>query len=132
MSTLMNTNVFDYIHVLDKAADAAWQRNDLIANNLSNLDTPGYKRKDLDFESLLAEALNRSGHTSMDAKVADLKTSNLSPATYTDYERFSYRIDGNNVDVDTEGAYLAKNQVVYQGLTMSISQEFKNLQAVLK
>lgn len=132
MSTLMNTNIFDYIHVLDKAADAAWQRNNLIANNLSNVDTPGYKRKDLDFESQLAEALNRSGYTTMDAKVADLKTSRLNPITYTDYERFSYRLDGNNVDVDTEGAYLAKNQVVYQGLTMSISQEFQNLQAVLK
>lgn len=132
MSTLMNTNIFDYIHVLDKAADAAWQRNDLIANNLSNVDTPGYKRKDLDFESQLAEALNRSEYISMDAKVADLKTKSLSPATYTDYAGFSYRMDGNNVDVDTEGAYLAKNQVVYQGLTMSISQEFKNLQAVLK
>lgn len=132
MSTLMNTNVFDYIHVLNKAADAAWQRNDLIANNLSNLDTPGYKRKDLDFESQLAEALNRSKYTSMDAKVADLKTRSLSPVTYTDYAGFSYRLDGNNVDVDTEGAYLAKNQLVYRGLTMSISQEFKNLQAVLK
>ena len=132
MSTLINTNIFDYVSVLDKAADAAWQRNDLIANNLSNVDTPGYKRKDLDFESQLAEALNRSGYTSMDAKVADLKTSNLSPVTYTDYAGFSYRLDGNNVDVDTEGAYLAKNQVVYQGLTLSISQEFRNLQAVLK
>lgn len=132
MSTLMNTNIFDYVNVLDKAADAAWQRNDLIAHNLSNVDTPGYKRKDLDFESQLAKALQRSEYTSMDAKVADLKTSGLKPVTYTDYAGFSYRLDGNNVDVDTEGAYLAKNQVVYQGLTLSISQEFKNLQAVLK
>ena len=132
MSTLMNTNIFDYVRVLDKAADAAWQRNDLIAHNLSNVDTPGYKRKDLDFESQLAKALHRSEYTSMDAKVANLKTSSLSPVTYTDYAGFSYRLDGNNVDVDTEGAYLAKNQVVYQGLTLSISQEFKNLQTVLK
>lgn len=131
MSTLMNTNIFDYVRVLDKAADAAWQRNDLIAHNLSNVDTPGYKRKDLDFESQLAKALHRSEYTSMDAKVANLKTNSLKPVTYTDYAGFSYRLDGNNVDVDTEGAYLAKNQVVYQGLTLSISQEFRNLQAVM-
>ena len=132
MSTLMNTNVFDYIHVLDKAADASWMRNDVIANNLSNVDTPGYKRQDLDFESQLAKALHSSRYTSMDAKVANLKTNRLNPITYTDYAGFSYRLDGNNVDVDTEGAYLAKNQVVYQGLTMSIAQEFKNLQVVIK
>ena len=132
MSSLINTNVYDYINVLDKAADASWMRNDVIANNLSNIDTPNYKRQDIDFESQLAKALHNSRYTSMDARVANLKTSRLNPITYTDYAGFSYRLDGNNVDVDTEGAYLAKNQVVYQGLTMSISQEFKNLQSVLK
>ena len=56
----------------------------------------------------------------------------LKPIAYTDYASFSYRLDGNNVDPDTEGVYLAKNQVVYQGLEQSVAQEFKNLQAVLK
>ena len=56
----------------------------------------------------------------------------LSPATYSDYSGYSYRVDGNNVDPDTEAVYLAKNQIVYQGLTASIRQEFKNLQMVMK
>lgn len=132
MSTLANTNVFDYINVLDKAADAAWIRNDAISNNIANADTPGYKRQDVNFETQLAKALRSSRYTSMDAKVSHLKTSRLNPITYTDYSGFSYRIDGNNVDPDTEGVYLAKNQVVYQGLELSMNQEFKNLQAVLK
>ena len=132
MSSLINTNVFDYVNVLDKAADASWLRNDAISNNLANVDTPGYKRQDVDFETQLARALGRSRYTSMDAKVADLKTSHLRPLCYTDYAGFSYRLDGNNVDVDTEGAYLAENQITYQGLEMSIAQEFKNLQLVMK
>ena len=58
--------------------------------------------------------------------------SRLNPIAYKDYAGFSYRIDGNNVDPDTEGVYLAKNQIVYQGLEQSVAQEFKNLQAVMK
>ena len=56
----------------------------------------------------------------------------LKPITYTDYSGFSYRLDGNNVDPDTEGVYLAKNQIVYQGLELCMNQEFKNLQSVMK
>ena len=132
MSTLANTNVFDYINVLDKALDASWIRNEAISNNISNADTPGYKRQDVNFETQLAKALHSSRYTSMDAKVHNLKASRLIPVTYTDYSGYSYRLDGNNVDPDTEGVYLAKNQVVYRGLELSVNQEFKNLQTVLK
>ena len=41
---MFNSSAFDYINVLDKAADAAWLRNDAISNNIANVDTPGYKR----------------------------------------------------------------------------------------
>ncbi len=132
MSALTNTNVFDYINVLSKAADASWLRNDAISNNIANADTPGYKRQDVNFETQLAKALHSSRYTSMDAKVANVKLNRLKPITYRDYSGFSYRIDGNNVDPDTEGVYLAKNQIVYRGLELSMNQEFQNLQAVMK
>lgn len=132
MSALINTNVYDYVNVLDKAADASWLRNDAISNNISNVDTPGYKRQDVDFESQLAKALGNSRYTSMDARVSNIKLNRLNPICYTDYAGFSYRLDGNNVDIDTEGVYLAKNQITYQGLELSIAQEFKNLQLVMK
>ena len=53
---MINSNVFDYINVLDKAADASWTRNEIIANNIANIDTPGYKRQDLNFEDELESA----------------------------------------------------------------------------
>ena len=59
MSTLANTNAFDYINVLDRAADASWLRNDVISNNISNADTPGFKRSDVNFETQLAKALGQ-------------------------------------------------------------------------
>ena len=43
------SNAYNYINVLDKAADASWTRNDVLANNIANADTPGYKRKDVQF-----------------------------------------------------------------------------------
>lgn len=132
MSSLIDTNAFDYVNVLDKAMDASWLRNEAISNNLANADTPGYKRQDVNFEVQLAKALRHSRYRTMDAKVANVKMNRLNPIPYTDYSGYSYRIDGNNVDPDTEGVYLAKNQVVYQGLYQSVSEEFKNLKAVMK
>ena len=50
---MISTNAFSYINVLDKAADASWTREGLIANNIANADTPGYKRQDIDFQTAL-------------------------------------------------------------------------------
>lgn len=129
---MINSNAFDYINVLDKAADAAWIRNEVIANNISNGSTPGYKRQDIEFESELRRALKNSRYQSMDDKVANIKTNKLNPRTYTDSANHSYRLDGNNVDPETEQITLAANQMKYNGLVDCMNQEFKNLQMVIK
>ena len=129
---MFQSNVFNYVNVLDKAADASWLRNDAIGNNLANVDTPGYKRQDVAFESVLKKALGSSHFKTTDAKVAELDTERLVPTVFTDHANFSYRLDKNNVDVDTAGVMLAENQLKYQGLMVGINQEFVNLQAVMK
>lgn len=129
---MIQTNVFDYINVLNKAADASWLRNEAISNNIANADTPGYKRQDVAFESELKKALGSRRNESMDAKVAKVKTSRLNTVPYTDSEDFSYRLDGNNVDPENENVILAANQLKYQGLIMSINHEYANLQSVIK
>lgn len=129
---MIQTNVFDYINVLDKAADASWMRNEAIANNIANATTPGYKRQDVAFESELKKALGQDGCKSMDERVSGVKTSKLNPAPYIDNAGFSYRLDGNNVDIENENVMMAENQLKYQGLMNSITAEFKNLQTVMK
>ena len=129
---MFQSNVFAYLNVLDKAADASWLRNDAIGNNLANVDTPGYKRQDVAFESVLKRELGSSRLKSMDAKVSSVKMNRLEPTVFTDHGNFSYRLDKNNVDVDTEGVMLAENQLKYQGLMVGINQEFLNLQTVMK
>lgn len=130
---MFNSSAFDYINVLDKAADASWLRNEAIANNIANVDTPNYKRQDVAFESELQKALgSTTDYSNMDQKVASIRSAELQPTVYTDYADYSYRLDGNNVDVENENVMLAENQLKYQGLLTSINQEFTNLQAVMK
>lgn len=129
---MIQTNAFDYINVLNRAADAAWQRNEAISNNIANVDTPGYKRQDVAFESVLQQALGNNRYQSMDDKVANVNLSRLRGRTYVDYANYSYRLDGNNVDIENENVMLAENQLKYQGLISSINQEFTNLQTVMK
>lgn len=129
---MFNSGAFNYINVLDKAADASWIRNEAISNNIANVDTPGYKRQDVNFEEQLRRAMKNSRYTSIDKKVANLDLDRLNPTTYRDHAALSYRLDGNNVDIDTENVELASNQIRYQGLTDSITDHFENLQMVMK
>ena len=129
---MINTSAFDYINVLDKAADASWLRNEAISNNIANVDTPGYKRQDVAFEVELERALGANRFVSMDERVSSIKSNRLNARPYTDYANYSYRLDGNNVDIENENVYLAENQLKYQGLLTGINQEFTNLQSVMK
>ena len=99
---MIRTNAFDYINVLDKAADASWLRDEAINNNIANVDTPGYKREDITFQSELRTALKHNSYDTMDDRVSHLSADRLKPRTYNDYSGFSYRLDGNNVDIDTD------------------------------
>ncbi|CRZ34571.1 flagellar basal-body rod protein FlgB [Herbinix hemicellulosilytica] len=127
---MINSNAFNYINVLTKAAGASWKRNEVIANNIANVSTPGYKRKDIQFESLLMSAL--TGDNSLDKRVSRVRLDRIEPQVYTDYSNLSYRLDGNNVDIDTETANLAENQIKYYALMDSITQEFNRLKMVLQ
>lgn len=124
------SNAYNYINVLNKAADAGWQRNTILTNNIANADTPNYKRQDVEFETYLYEAVN--GNDSLDDAINQLDLDTLHATTYTDKSNLSYRMDGNNVDINTENVELAKNQLKYYTLMDSMSQEFSRLKAALK
>ena len=124
------SNAYNYINVLDKAADASWTRNDVLANNIANADTPNYKRKDVQFETYLSNAV--AGTDSLDETVANIDLSTLESTTYTEQAGLSYRADKNNVDISTENVELAKNQLKYYTLMNSINNEFSRLKTALR
>lgn len=129
---MISSNAYNYINVLSKAADAAWTRNEILSNNLANNDTPGYKRKDVTFESYLFEELASGSNSSLRKKVDDVDLENLDAKVYTDYSTLSYRLDGNNVDIDTENVELASNQIKYNVLLDSIKYEFNMLKVAMQ
>ena len=126
---MISSGAFNYINVLEKATDASWTRNALISNNIANVDTPGYKRKDVTFEAYLKRAV--SGGISLDDEIANADLSELTATTFVNDANVDYRLDGNNVDIDTENAELAKNQIKYYTMIDSISQEFSRLKSVM-
>ena len=131
---MFTTNVFDYTNILDKAADASWMRENVITNNIANIDTPGYKRQDVDFESVLQKALGKTKYSSLDNQVRELNQDLwiLTTTSYTDAANYSYRLDRNNVDENTENAELASESLRYQLLTTAITNNFSRMQTVLK
>ncbi|MBQ3061933.1 MAG: flagellar basal body rod protein FlgB [Lachnospiraceae bacterium] len=127
---MIGSDAYNYINVLGKAANASQVRNEVLTNNLANVDTPNYKRQDVSFENYLQTAI--AGNSSLDKAMRNLRLDSLNSSIYTDTASLSYRLDGNNVDVDTENAYLAQNQIRYYTLVDSISQEFSRIKSVLK
>lgn len=129
---LSNSGVFDYINALGTSLDATAVRNDIINNNIANVNTPNYKRKDIRFETELKHAFVRANQDSVDARVKNLDLEALEPEIYTDYEELSYRYDENNVSIQNELAILAKNQTKYNGMMTLLNQNFSQTMSVMK
>ena len=128
---MITSGIYNYGNILDKAADAANLRNELLTNNIANVSTPNYKRKDLDFESVLQGELAGEKNLSKAVKKANQNLETLDAQVYTDNASLSYRLDGNNVDINTEEARLAENQIKYQALVDLMNQEFARYNTVL-
>lgn len=128
---VITSNIYNYINILDKAADASNLRNELISNNIANVDTPGYKRKDINFEAMLQAEIAGKNTLYDSVKAANRDLTTLDAQVFTDNSSLSYRLDGNNVDIATEEAYLAENQIKYNTLVDMMSQEFSRYKSVL-
>jgi flagellar basal-body rod protein FlgB len=132
----MIDRLFDRTKGAEKALDASWLRNDVIAQNISNVDTPGYKRNDVSFEEKLGEAMDKSSfkgfrtdprHIPIGGDSVDDIDISITP----DNNTLSMRLDGNNVDVDNEMANMAKNSIEYNTLIQGISAEYKKIMSAI-
>ncbi|MCB1170966.1 MAG: flagellar basal body rod protein FlgB [Leptospiraceae bacterium] len=110
-------------------------RREVIANNIANVDVPGFKRSQVSFEMNLKRALdseqaarqeqplntNNPGHV---ARREPLDYRKVGPAVHTDYLS-TMRNDGNNVDIEQEVMNLVKNQMQYQLMIDRIGSTFQ-------
>jgi flagellar basal-body rod protein FlgB len=90
---------------LERAISGASMRQSVLANNLANAETPGFRRMDVDFHDTLAQAMKS-------ADSATIESTSFTPRQ----DPGTMRADGNGVDVDTESASMAKNGLEYEAL----------------
>jgi len=122
---MIGNRAFNTVDILGKALEGTWARNTALSANIANVDTPGYKRKDVIFEKYFQEAMAGGN------KLTKEEIQQITPKTVFDYRSTSQRLDGNNVDIDTEMSYLAENQLRYTALISQVNYKFKRLKKVL-
>jgi len=104
---------------LDRYLTLVSQRQKLVASNIANADTPGYKTQDFDFEAQLHAALQASD--------------DASPALPTANSVAGLRVknDGNNVDLDREARLLSENALRFNMATNFLRSQLKDLHSAI-
>lgn len=121
------------LDIARKALDGLARQQEVIGHNLANVDTPGYRAQNVDFQSALRRALNN-------AQGVELQTTHpahLRGAQGAEGVKIglrtggSLRADGNNVDIDVELSQMAETGIAYQAITQLVSKKFLLLKNIL-
>ncbi|WP_164215454.1 flagellar basal body rod protein FlgB [Virgibacillus sp. YIM 98842] len=121
------------IHKLENSLAFASAKNQTIANNIANVDTPNYKAKNVVFKDVLHNEITQDQEAKRTHE-KHLPFSNTSGSSYNVVEQrnTSYNHNGNNVDIDKEMAELAKNQIYYQALVDRLNGKFGSIQTAVR
>lgn len=121
--------------LMSKSLDFQSQRQLLVSSNISNMDTPGYKAKDIDFKSTLQDALGSGGlqlkKTQSGHMGPDLDTlRRLQPQVHEEPD--AARSNGNNVNVDKEMTKLAQTQIAYSATVQLMSKRGSIIRSAIR
>ena len=135
LEQIMQSSNFNY---LPRAMEAANIRQEVIAHNVANVNTPNYKKSNLIFEDLLAKELY-GDDTKGKLQLARTRDKHLPaadipfvaiPSIVTEHQTLM-RVDHNNVDIDIEMANLAKNQIYFNALATQMNGYVSKLKNVI-
>jgi flagellar basal-body rod protein FlgB len=127
------------LDVLHRSMDVSMLRQDVIAHNIANADTPNFKRSYVNFESQLKSALESEGTSGFQAAMTHTRHipfhqpvdyRSVQPQRQLDYLTTSDN-NGNNVDMEEESMNFLNNQLLYTLMTDSVSQQFERVNLVL-
>lgn len=126
--------------LMKNALDYRAARQDMIAGNIANADTPFYRPKDISFEEALAQksaeifadksqtlALSRTNGAHLGAAES---ASSLKPTTFF-RDGHMARNDGNSVDLDVETTEMAKNSTIFNALTVALKKDSALFKSVI-
>ena len=136
----MAINLDSYLGVHASALKLREQRTELLARNLANADTPGYKAQDLDFSAALAATAPPGGapgrlSATQPGHIPVAGSGALDPSSTEAFLRYrtplAPALDGNTVDAQLEQAAFAENAVHYQATLSFLSSKFRSLMTAI-
>ena len=140
----MAFNLDSYLGVHASALRVREQRTELLARNLANADTPGYKAQDIDFQAAMAATAGSGGTAGAAGELratqarhigATTAASALEPGSTEAFLRYrtplAPSLDGNTVDAQLEQAAFADNAVRYQATLSLLSNKFRSLMTAI-
>jgi len=136
MPSLLDLNA--YLGIQPLALELQSRRMQVLADNLANVDTPGYKARDIDFQAALAAASGESNAAGAPVRLAATNPRDIAAAPGMEGSpELKYRVplapslDGNTVDAQLEQAAFADNTVRYQATLTFISSSLRNLMTAI-
>ncbi|MDR2132911.1 MAG: flagellar basal body rod protein FlgB [Clostridiales Family XIII bacterium] len=121
--------------VLQRALDGTWRREKVVAANIANHETPGYKAIKVDFEEALDRAvrdLKRKTETAGGNYMSALDSVKRADITVRENRVYSERADASNVNLEEENVEMAKVQLQYSYLTRQITDTFSRLRYAIR
>jgi len=122
------------VDILNYALNGLWLRNEIINHNISNANTPNYKRLTVNFEDSLKKALDKRSSnliTTHENHISNISNMEKVQSNVVEADEYSYRFDGNSVDIDVESANLAKNAIMYNAVINQVIGEFNKLKNII-
>lgn len=133
----MNISFSNALGVHEHALELRSKRAEVLANNLANADTPGFKARDIDFQSMLKQQMSGKSNE-QNLKMATTNGKHLPVSNLEAEEGLLYRnpsqpsIDGNTVDTQVEKAEFMKNTLQYQSSFQFLNSRFKSLTSAIR
>jgi flagellar basal-body rod protein FlgB len=137
----LNNSFGKTLDILQRNMDVAMLRQDVIANNIANADTPNFKRTVVNFESQLKAALDsENGPRPFQAAMTHerhipfhqpVDYRSVAPQRRLDYLTTADN-NGNNVDIEVESMNFLNNQLRYTMMTNAVNQQFQRVNLVVR
>ncbi|NLK62466.1 MAG: flagellar basal body rod protein FlgB [Fusobacteria bacterium] len=126
--------------IMEKSMDAYSLRAKALANNISNVNTPNYKREDTDFENILREAIDKENNPKIEGRTTNNRHIKINEHPSIDTiqakiikeKNLIMRNDRNSVDIEVEESEFSKNNIRYQFATNRLTQDFNIIRNVIK
>ena len=112
------SNIVDFLEAGIKAENL---RQKAIANNIANLETPGYRRIDVKFEELLAKALDSLGAVDLSEIESQIHQPKQTPV----------KSNGNDVNLETEVGEMVKNTLRHKAYVRLLSKKYKQMELAM-